>query len=294
MACELNHYQATLELIRRHVDVNTPENSGLTALFYAVRDGRVNTVRLLASNGARLDRSLRHNLECIWLAIAGQFMDRSVAETKLAFEIMEVLRSIDLDFVVHGYTMLHVAAMYGHIHLTKFLVRERASIEAKAPGLGGQTALHIAANEGHLAIVHYLLDCGATVDSVDAFGRTPMHLASSASSLRMLCDLPPSPCQHLRCSCDVWGRLLGQSMLARGATDASDGLLDPEMTESSEWTWEEWICEVLSQAWYVDTDGTGAPSSPTLLLPFNISSKMTGVLLRTNIAVSVSIHAKRP
>ena len=41
----------------------------------------------------------------------------------------------------------------------------------------GRTILHWAADRGHRDAIHILIDCGASVDSTDGSGMTPLHLA---------------------------------------------------------------------------------------------------------------------
>lgn len=43
-----------------------------------------------------------------------------------------------------------------------------------------KTALHLAAFQGHLPVVQVLLDRGAKIDAVDAFGWTPLMFAAHA------------------------------------------------------------------------------------------------------------------
>ena len=56
---------------------------------------------------------------------------------------------------VYGWTVLHVASMYGHLETVKYLVEKGANINEKHKY--GWTALHFASRNGHLETVKYLV-----------------------------------------------------------------------------------------------------------------------------------------
>ena len=55
-----------------------------------------------------------------------------------------------------GVTLLHVAALFGHLHIIKHLITEiKGDINPPVSKQNGKTPLHIAAQEGHLNVVSF-------------------------------------------------------------------------------------------------------------------------------------------
>ena len=74
-----------------------------------------------------------------------------------------------------GRSPLHYAAMANRVTET-----EERLAAGDDPNLGdrlGFTPLHLAAQEGSLEAARVLLDHGATIDAVNAFGNTPLFVA---------------------------------------------------------------------------------------------------------------------
>jgi len=72
-------------------------------------------------------------------------------------------------------TPLHWAAANGHMDVARFLLANKAQVNAK--NNEGQTPLHIAAANGQVEIAGLLLANGAFVDATDNLNRTPLHLS---------------------------------------------------------------------------------------------------------------------
>jgi 26S proteasome non-ATPase regulatory subunit 10 len=64
------------------------------------------------------------------------------------------------------------------------LEREPSSVDIE--GWHGITPLHRVATKGNIEILEILLQFGADVNKVNAFGETPMHYACHMASLRFL------------------------------------------------------------------------------------------------------------
>ena len=77
--------------------------------------------------------------------------------------------------------------MYGHLEIVKFLLEKGASIDSKNDY--GSTPLHLASMKGHLEIVKLLLGEGANIDAKDENGSTPLHWASRHPEIvELLCE----------------------------------------------------------------------------------------------------------
>jgi uncharacterized protein len=70
---------------------------------------------------------------------------------------------------------LLAAAISGDNELVSALLRQGLNSDAREPG--GSTALDLAVQEGHLDIVKTLIAAGATVDSTNDYGNTPLWTA---------------------------------------------------------------------------------------------------------------------
>lgn len=86
-----------------------------------------------------------------------------------------------------GYTPLHYAARGGHVECVRFLLQERACVDARTSG--GATALHRAAFIGKDVICSLLLQAKASAIIQDSDGQTPLHKAAMQrheSTVRLL------------------------------------------------------------------------------------------------------------
>lgn len=75
-----------------------------------------------------------------------------------------------------GSTMLHNAAMNGHLRAAKLLLDR--GIDAGVRNEHGVSALYFAAVNGYAAIAKLLIDAGAQVNIADNDGKTPLHCAA--------------------------------------------------------------------------------------------------------------------
>ena len=87
-----------------------------------------------------------------------------------------------------------LACKYGHVHIALKLLEKGASVDTKDEN--GDTPLHFAVREGNEAVVRMLLEAGADVESKAIFGWTPLYRAVDMDSLplvRMLLDFRADP-----------------------------------------------------------------------------------------------------
>lgn len=75
-----------------------------------------------------------------------------------------------------GMTPLGAAAFNGHLAVARFLLDNKAEIDAR--DRNGYTALHRAADAGHKTMVELLLDRGANVNPAPERDNQPLHLAT--------------------------------------------------------------------------------------------------------------------
>lgn len=81
---------------------------------------------------------------------------------------------------------LHCAVAHRDIKEVERLLNAGADPQDSCRAIDGLTPLHIAATLGPSSLIELLLKAGAGVDIIDAYGRTPLHLASRASSFETI------------------------------------------------------------------------------------------------------------
>lgn len=78
-----------------------------------------------------------------------------------------------------GWSLLHLAAFFGHKELGAFLIDQGADLQSVSRNAMANTPLHSAVAGRRTALVRLLLDAGADPDAL-AHGLTPLHLAAHA------------------------------------------------------------------------------------------------------------------
>ena len=89
---------------------------------------------------------------------------------KLFCTIADIINSSDTE----GNTPLHIACMYEHLELVKFLTEER-KCNQKINNQVGKLPLHIACEHGSLEIVKLVSNCN--INGQTTLGNTPLHIA---------------------------------------------------------------------------------------------------------------------
>jgi ankyrin repeat protein len=78
-----------------------------------------------------------------------------------------------------GWSLLHLAAFFGHADLARFLIAEGADLQSVSRNPMANTPLHSAVAGRRPALARILLEAGADPDAL-AHGLTPLHLAAHA------------------------------------------------------------------------------------------------------------------
>jgi len=80
----------------------------------------------------------------------------------------------DADDIVNGTTVLHWAAINGHVHVAELRLANGANVDAKGY-YDGYTPLHKVAFRKNSAMAKLLLDNGADPNAKDRGGKTPLN-----------------------------------------------------------------------------------------------------------------------
>ena len=84
-----------------------------------------------------------------------------------------------------GMTLLHCAAVHGHVEPVRLLLE--AGAEKDATTMSGMMPLHFAAHSNHLDVVRCLIESGAKTDELTrATGSSPLHVASVEGNLQIV------------------------------------------------------------------------------------------------------------
>jgi uncharacterized protein len=152
---------------------NAKSPTGDSAFLLSVYYGRKEISELLLTHGARLNP--------FEAAAAGQ-----------AESLRTTLRndpSLIRGYSHDGFTLLHLAAFFGHSELAEFLLAEGGDINAVSKNqtfARGVTPLHSALASRRTAVATLLIEKGADVNVRDAEGNTPLHSAAFHGNLPLV------------------------------------------------------------------------------------------------------------
>ena len=157
----------------------------LSPLTYAVRSGRVDTVKFLLKQYGRFmqinpgsdgleksadqtsSKETRHDLPLFWASLNGHL---EVVKVLMAAKAMVDLPNCML------LTPLHAASSNGHLGVMEYLIGKKANINTR--DIFRSTPLMVAGQGGNLKAVELLLQKGADPNAVNLEGFTVMHLAA--------------------------------------------------------------------------------------------------------------------
>lgn len=104
----------------------------------------------------------------------------------------EFQASLSLVDAASGWSLAHLAACHGHVHVLQQLAQCLPAALA-GPSTSGATPLFLAAQEGHVAVVQYLLQATPTVADLAraSDGTTPFFIACQEGRLLAAKALAP-------------------------------------------------------------------------------------------------------
>lgn len=189
----INSYLDRLNLSKSDLalHLNRRDESGHSALDYAIMSGDSLKVMLLLDNGA-------NPIPCFITALAPWFR-KEIAET-LAARCF-VVSFFDISY--QGFSLVHRVAQFNRsgqslvFIIDELLKRKIPPVESfNFASSSGMTPLHCAAVAGMLSNVRTLVENGARINARDYIGDTPLHLAAKAGHVEVVKAL-------IRCGADA-------------------------------------------------------------------------------------------
>ncbi|MCK4292302.1 MAG: ankyrin repeat domain-containing protein, partial [Planctomycetes bacterium] len=177
MAAFMGDLSRVKEFVEKGTEVDTKDEAGWTALFWAASAGREGVAEFLIDNNA--DISANDG--------SGQSLLHQAAQAHTdAHKLVELLIAKDADLNAKnnsGDTPLHLACYSGNKEVAGLLIGKGADINAK--NRDGRTPLHCAASANRRGLAELLVSKGADVNAENtiSFTRyTPLHLAAMADA----------------------------------------------------------------------------------------------------------------
>uniref|UniRef100_H2Y6U8 Uncharacterized protein n=1 Tax=Ciona savignyi TaxID=51511 RepID=H2Y6U8_CIOSA len=174
-AAAAGRHQVVDLLLRYRPALNQVDQNGHTALLHAILRGHSDVAKLLLTCDLYASQHHRNFAAQQALVAAAAIGDMKLLQYLLhpgAFQC-----NVNAVDPTHGETPLTSAAGHGKSSVCEFLVRHsKASVEAR--NKGGATALLCAVKQGEWDTADLLLNLGASLESRDPAGKTPLITAS--------------------------------------------------------------------------------------------------------------------
>jgi ankyrin repeat protein len=120
-----------------------------------------------------------------------QFDAARKGDLQVLHDTLTPLNVNDVDWDdVDSRNVLHHAVKNGHLECVSYCVEMHADVNAHT--FDGETSFHLVSLDGYpgrLSIIRVLLDAGATVDTTNSVGSTPLHYASRKGYVDVVCVL---------------------------------------------------------------------------------------------------------
>ena len=182
LAATINSTDA-LDLFLRHFSYHDyMDNRGITPAFLAAEHGLVHNLALMVKKGANIHQKTK------FLSTTYKLQGKESVESDNMRIRLNPVESDNIKITCNpvfqskskllSYTMLHAAALGGHVEVVNFLIDNGANIST----VNGVhlTALQIAAEKGHLEVVKTLFEAGAVPD------QTALHHAAANNRLEVV------------------------------------------------------------------------------------------------------------
>uniref|UniRef100_A0A8C6XLH4 Transient receptor potential cation channel subfamily A member 1 n=1 Tax=Naja naja TaxID=35670 RepID=A0A8C6XLH4_NAJNA len=188
VACYKDNAEALKLLIENGGDIVRANNMGCMPVHAAAFSGSKLCLEIIIKRGEELGYSpakhinFTNNKKCSPLHLAVQSRDLEMIKMCIEYGAQIDLKQSD------NCTALHFAATQGATEILKLMMSSYTGEDSIINALDGskETLLHRAALFDHCELAEYLISKGANIDSVDIEGRTPLLLATSCASWKIV------------------------------------------------------------------------------------------------------------
>nr|WP_253309125.1 ankyrin repeat domain-containing protein [Rickettsia endosymbiont of Ceutorhynchus assimilis] len=163
------------DLVKKIEKIDTRDNYELTLLYVAIRENRLDVVKLLFDRKyvSVKGRDAYHHTPLHW----------AIQEDRLGIVKFLLDEGADIEAKdLGGWTSIYYAIYKNNFDILKFLIDNGADIEAK--DINDETPLHIAVKDNNKPeVIRLLLDNGARIEAKNKGGWTPLHYAAYKDNL---------------------------------------------------------------------------------------------------------------
>ena len=167
--------EAVRSLLKQHVDVNTPQADGATALAWAAHWNDLETADMLIRAGANVNAANDYGVTPLWEACNN-------ANAAMVEKLSKAGANPNATLPATGETALMVCANTGNAEAVKSLLGHGADVSVKEKQKG-QTALMWALEEAHPDVARLLMEHGADVRAKSKGGFTPLLFAARVGDI---------------------------------------------------------------------------------------------------------------
>ncbi|KAM7069870.1 transient receptor potential cation channel subfamily A member 1 [Acridotheres tristis] len=188
VACYKDNPEALTLLIENGGKICKRNKTGCMPIHAAAFSGAKTCMEILLKKGEELGHSAKthinftNNGKCSPLHLAVQSGDLEMIKMCIEFGAQIDLKQNEKC------TALHFAATQGATEIVKLMMSSYAGEESIIDAVDGnkETLLHRTALFDHYELAEYLISMGANIDSVDIEGRSPLLLATSCASWKIV------------------------------------------------------------------------------------------------------------
>ncbi|MCJ1401940.1 hypothetical protein MMC11_005157 [Xylographa trunciseda] len=189
-----NHPSVVQFLLSRGGDPSRKDYRGRVPVHYAAMYGHLEILQQLSAQKVGLNQTCELDFTAPWVNKGFKIRSVSVVHFAALHGRMQCLRHLlDIPefFSIDGtadqqFSPLLCAVCHGQHHIVQYLLALGACTTTPVPGL---SLLHIAALQGHVNTVSILLSCGSDIEATDSRGYTALAYAMKAGYMAVVATI---------------------------------------------------------------------------------------------------------